>query len=377
MAGDQSARRAEGGAVTVRMGSALLVRADASADIGVGHVMRCLALAQAWQESGGSAAFATASAAGLERRLQCESAAAVPVLAMAGSEEDARETIEAANRAGACWVVVDGYCFGADYQRAIKAAGLRLLFVDDNGHASHYCADVVLNQNLHAREELYAQREPHTRLLLGPRYALLRREFWKWRGWTRDIPDVARKVLVTLGGGDPHNVTRRVLDALRATGCPDLDVVVVAGPSNPHYDELRAAVAAGPIAWRLEQNVHNMPDLMAWADVAVSAAGSTCWELAFMGLPSLLVATAGNQIDIAAALYSAGVAANLGQSERLRASDIAKALGSLLSRRVERARMSSAGRGLVDGAGASRVVERLRHWNSSARVAYAGSGIRE
>ena len=132
---------------------------------------------------------------------------------------------------------------------------------------------------------MYANREAHTRLLLGTRYVLLRREFWPWRGWRREIPAVARKVLVTLGGGDPDNVTLKVIRALAQVEIEGLEAVVVVGPANPHLEELQAAVKDTPHPIRLESNVTNMPELMAWADVAITAGGSTCWETAFMGLP--------------------------------------------------------------------------------------------
>ena len=162
----------------------LLIRADASTRIGTGHVMRCLALAQAWEDSGRRAAFAMGmDAPALEDRLRSDGMEVVHLSAEPGSLEDAEMTADIAQKMGAGWAVVDGYHFGSDYQRIIKESGLRLLFIDDNGHADHYYADIVLNQNLHANEELYRKREPYTKLLFGTEYVLLRREVWPWRGW--------------------------------------------------------------------------------------------------------------------------------------------------------------------------------------------------
>ena len=110
--------------------------------------------------------------------------------------------------------MVDGYQFNADYQRALKAAGFRVLFLDDYGHATHYSADLVLNQNAYANEKMYAARESYTRLLLGTDYCLLRREFSSWRGWKREIAPIGTKILVTMGGSDPENFTTDVVEAL-------------------------------------------------------------------------------------------------------------------------------------------------------------------
>src|SRR5262245_49913761 len=178
----------------------LLIRADASPEIGTGHVMRCLALAQAWHERGGEAILVTArSIDSLKPRLDEEG---LPVRRLddeSGSLGDARATARLAREIGADWAVLDGYHFTAEYQRVLKAAAVRVLVIDDYGHAEHYWADAILNQNLHARESLYPSRKSDIRLLLGPRYTLLRREFWKWRGWKRTHPREATKVLVTFG----------------------------------------------------------------------------------------------------------------------------------------------------------------------------------
>lgn len=336
----------------------LLIRADANVQIGTGHIMRCLALAQAWQEAGGKAHFALASATPvLEARLTSEGMNLTRLNAPPGSAEDATQTIALARKLAAVWVVVDGYHFGADYQQAIKAAGLRLLFIDDYGHADHYCADIVLNQNIYADESLYARRAPGVELLLGTRYALLRREFWPWCGWKREIPPVARKVLVTMGGADPNNVTLKVIQALQQTDIAELQARVVVGGGNPHLRELEYAIRNTQHAIRLIHNASNMPELMAWADVAISAGGSTCWELAFMGLPILVVILAENQCLIAQELATAKIAHKLGWHTQITADQIAHSLQTLTQ--ADLVSMSERGQQLVDGRGSNRVVEQV------------------
>jgi len=190
----------------------LLVRVDSGINMGSGHVMRCLALAQAWQDGGGDAVFVLATESpNAEARLTAEGFEVVYINAKPGSAEDARLTTKLAHKYGASWVVVDGYHFGGDYQKIIKEAGLNLLFIDDYGHAGYYPADIVLNQNIHADEDLYRNRASYTKLLLRTRYVLLRREFLRWQGYKREIPEIARKMLVTMGGSDPQNVTLKVL----------------------------------------------------------------------------------------------------------------------------------------------------------------------
>lgn len=339
----------------------LLVRVDASIKIGTGHLMRCMALAQAWQNIGGQAIFAIATqATPIEDRLVSEGMDFVHLSVEPGSAEDARKTASLARQLGATWVVVDGYYFGAEYQRIIKNCGLRLLFIDDYGHAQHYWADIVLNQNIYAHKGLYLNRSPDTKLLLGTRYALLRQEFRQWQGWTRKISAVARKVLVTLGGSDPDNVTLKVIQGLQRVDVPGLEAVVVVGGSNPHYEQLQAAVDASQFPISLERNVTNMPELMAWADVAITAGGSTTWELAFMGLPSLVLVLADNQRAIAEKLGKVGVAVNLGWHTNALAAEITQLIKRLLMSSGIRAEMSRHGQELIDGEGTARVLMHLQ-----------------
>jgi len=346
----------------------LIIRADASPQIGTGHVMRCLALAQAWQDAGGTALFAAASMPpALAERLQQEGLSVASLEVQPGSAEDAQQIAALAQEVSATWVVVDGYSFGAAYQHTIKGAGLQLLFVDDCGHAEHYWADIVLNQNLHADESLYRDREDYTRLLLGTRYALLRREFWPWRGWRREIPEVARKVLVTLGGSDPDNQTLKVIQALQEVAIDGFEAAVVVGPVNPHFEELESAADHLPVAIRLVRNVSDMPELMAWADMAVSASGSTCWELALLCTPSLLLVLADNQEPIAKKLAGLGAAVNLGRPGFLSPKDIALALVELATAHGERAAMARCEQELVDGDGAARVVRQMRAYGLTLR----------
>jgi len=340
------------------MSDSLLIRADASARIGTGHVMRCLALAQAWRRGGGSAVFASIEiTASLESRLAGEGFQSARLSAAPGTEEDAAKTGEMAKIQNASWIVADGYHFGVDYQRAITAAGLHLLFLDDYGHAGEYVADFVLNQNLTADPTLYAQRAPHTQLLLGTRYALLREEFLRWRDWKREIPAVARKVLVTLGGSDPDNVTGKVIQVLAAFA--DLEIVVVVGGSNPNLDNLQTEIRISKTKIRLVVDATNMPELMACADVAIAAGGSTSWELAFMGLPSVVFTLADNQAAISGALELEGVSVALGHPDQSALQSLAPQLEALMSQSERRLRISVLGRRLVDGFGSARVVELL------------------
>jgi UDP-2,4-diacetamido-2,4,6-trideoxy-beta-L-altropyranose hydrolase len=233
--------------------------------------------------------------------------------------------------------------------------GNRLLVVDDMAHLKHYYANIVLNQNLYAPGLNYSC-EPGTRLLLGTPYALLRREFLAWRNWKRKISEIARYVLVTMGGSDPDNATLGIVRLLQYVDTPGLEVLVIVGAGNPHAKSLEAAARQSPVPVRLVHEARNMPELMSLADVAISAGGSTAWELAFMGLPTIFLVLTDNQRPVAESLGSAGAALDLGWYSKATPVYIKKELASFMTKEKVRADMSRKVKKIIDGDGASRIV---------------------
>jgi UDP-2,4-diacetamido-2,4,6-trideoxy-beta-L-altropyranose hydrolase len=338
----------------------LVFRVDSSIQIGTGHVMRCLALAQHWQDRGGETIFVMAERSSpLESRLHSEQIKTVYLSVKTGSNEDARQLADISHKFGASYVVVDGYHFGVDYQESLKNSGVNSLFFDDYGQSKHYYADLVLNQNISANEDLYNSRESYTQLLLGTEYTLLRREFWKWRDWQRVIVPIAHKILVTLGGSDPDNVTLKAIQALSQLSINNLEIIVAIGATNPHYEQLKSIVESLKLPIILQLNVTNMSELMAWADIAIAAGGSTNWELAFMGLPSLIITVANNQTAIAAELDRQSIVSHLGWHQQVTSAQISQSVHKLIGDRAKRVEMSQKGQKLIDGKGGGRVVSAI------------------
>jgi UDP-2,4-diacetamido-2,4,6-trideoxy-beta-L-altropyranose hydrolase len=351
----------KGGTEGIAMSEMMMViRADAGPQIGIGHVMRCLALAQAWQKVGGTATFALAAEVpALEERLLGEGMQVTHVSVEQGSAEDAQQTVRLAREKKAKWVVVDGYHFGAEYQRALKARGLRTFWIDDYGHAESYTADWVLNQNIHADESFYFRRKPYTRLLLGTRYVLLRQEFLSWQGWRRGIPEVARRVLVTMGGADPDNKTLAIIRALDEVEVDGLEVMVIVGCTNPRAELLKTAVVHTKGIMRLKENTSQISELMAWADLAISAGGTTCWELAFMGVPMVTLILAENQRLSARILAERGISICLEEGRNENPQNLLRTVSRLVQDRNKRRSMIEAGQCLVDGSGVKEIIKVL------------------
>ncbi|MCX6984289.1 MAG: UDP-2,4-diacetamido-2,4,6-trideoxy-beta-L-altropyranose hydrolase [Lentisphaerae bacterium] len=335
-----------------------IIRADASISSGTGHLMRCVSLAQSLKDAGGEVTFAVSeSPENTLKKIKSEFAA-VKIKSEPGTGSDAAETIEKALAVNSKWVVTDGYHFDSKYQESIKAAGLKLLFFDDYGHCDKYSADIVLNQNSYASEKYYPNPDIFTRLLLGTKYSSLRREFLKYRSFKRETSETATKVLVTMGGSDPLNTTLKVLNSIKKITKRQLETKIVVGGANPHLNSIEKEISKYPNI-QILKNVSNMPELMAWGDLAVSGGGTTCWEICLMKLPNMILYCADNQVPIAESLDKAGAAVNIGRASEISEQSISEKIEKLLCDSRRREAMSEESGKLVDGLGAERVAEEM------------------
>ncbi len=347
-------------------GQPLLIRTDASVHIGAGHFMRCLALAQEWKARIGAVVMlVNTHNPSLEKRATAAGIEVVHLSVDIGTERDAEQTGKHAQQRGITHVIVDGYAFTADYQKQLKQQDLILLCLDDYGHTTHYYADWILNQNITATADLYAAREPYTQLLLGPQYILLRQEFALWQLWHRSIFPKVQNVLVTFGGSDPSNLTAFILECLQHVS-EALNVYVVLGSNYVFEDQLQLQAGRTPshLQFQFLRNVSNMPALMSWADVAISGGASTCWELAFMKLPSLVLVPDVVQQAIVSKLVEYRVTHCLGNAfaeewAQLSPETIAGEIEAVFQKKQYREQMSEQGRALVDGCGTQRVIDAL------------------
>jgi UDP-2,4-diacetamido-2,4,6-trideoxy-beta-L-altropyranose hydrolase len=329
--------------------------------------MRCLALAQAWQDAGGKTVFFMAeSTPSIRARLAAENCEIIPVSVVPGSEEDAYLSNQCASRIEAEWAIVDGYAFGAEYQEQLRNRERKLLCIDDAGRCDRYAADIVLNQNLTASEGIYRHCRTGAQFLLGSSFCLLRREFTPWRKWQREIRPRGRDILVILGGSTPTEAGVRVIELLGRAEVKGLRAIFVVGGSSPDAAALESCVAKFPQKISISRDVSNMAELMAQADVAISAAGSTCWELCLLGLPSILLNVADNQIPVAIELDRRGCALYAGSGNTVSPDHLADTVQNLLASQDKRQSMALRSRQLVDGLGAERVLSAMREVGSGS-----------
>jgi UDP-2,4-diacetamido-2,4,6-trideoxy-beta-L-altropyranose hydrolase len=330
----------------------LLIRADASLEIGTGHVMRCVALAQAWQDCGGAVIIAAAELPdALFPRLSAEAVSLLRVYATPGSPDDARETVAQADRLKADWVVIDGDRFGSDFLEIVRTAGRRVLLIDDFADRDSFPADIIVNPNLGDDGDPYRKRGATARLLMGPSYVLLRREFRQGEATTQTRQS-GNRILVTLGGSDPENLTPKIADVLAA--CSDLDITVIAGPGYIKVDELRKLNGNN---LKIVFNPPNIAELMKGSDQAIIAAGGTLWELLSMGCAVLSYSRNRVQQRVVQALSHRGVVVDMGETRHFDPEKLVASVKDLVDSPMTLDCMTVLGRKLVDGLGTTRVVE--------------------
>jgi UDP-2,4-diacetamido-2,4,6-trideoxy-beta-L-altropyranose hydrolase len=337
----------------------LIIRVDATRSIGTGHLMRCIGLAQAFSRKGRSSHFLVHTDNDkLIQRVRKEGFECTILDKSYPDPDDVEGVIRTAGEARDTWIVLDGYHFREEYQESLKLQGYNLLVIDDMAHLKRYYADVVVNQNVYAKGLRY-HVEGDARLLLGCEYGILRSEFLSWKEWERKSPDIARRILVTLGGSDPFNTTRTVIDGIGRTGRSDLEVRVIVGPQNPNRFSIVQTLDKCRFHHEVLQSPEGMDRLIAWADMAVSGGGTTCLEMAYMGLPNLIVILAENQRLVAEGMEEAGCSRNLGRFENLTIEKTAEAMNRILCDKKARDSMREAGRAMVDGRGTDRILNAL------------------
>ncbi len=358
--------------------SHLFIRSDATQSMGTGHIMRCIALAQAWKKRGGSVTFIShCPNHKISDRIESEGFDLVRIKEICPCIHDIEDTLKVlqnqssdadGNATGRYnWVILDGYHFSPDYQKNIMAAGFKLLVIDDYNHLDHYNADILLNQNMGSNHYSYSC-SPDTIKLLGTKYVLLRSEFLLPQSIKKIVPAKAKNILVTMGGADPDNVTLKIIQAINKIDNPDLKFNIIVGPTNPNINCLSKASQNQFSNINLIDNA-DMQAMMAWAHLCVTAGGSSCWELCFMQVPFIIIVIAENQAELTAGLEQAGAAVSLGKQEHLKLDDITQSILSLSCDMKTREKFRTASIKIVDGKGIKRIIRQMVAYKCRLRPA--------
>lgn len=293
----------------------VVFRVDASLQMGTGHVMRCLTLAEVFKVNGANVEFISRKHEGnLIDKIRSSGFNVFELGLMVEKEvddklfhshwlkttqqQDARDCADVLQETKVDWLVVDHYGIDEDWQKGLRMYYDKLMIIDDLADRKHNC-DILLDQSFDRRPEDYRLLVPKScELLLGSQYALLRPEFAEWRQYSieRRKDPVFKELLINMGGADTDNFTEQVLKELKVCDLPsDIKITVVMGETAPHLESVRASVDTLPYKTEVKVDIDNMAEIMANADIAIGAAGSTTWERCCLGLPTIQVIIAKNQ----------------------------------------------------------------------------------
>ncbi|MEI8155480.1 MAG: UDP-2,4-diacetamido-2,4,6-trideoxy-beta-L-altropyranose hydrolase [Burkholderiales bacterium] len=359
-------------------------RTDAALEIGTGHVMRCLTLADALKAAGAKCRFICREHPGhmlnlIRQRgheaigLPQGTSNGLPVsndheadlvhAAWLGAnwQTDASQTMAVLRDVTTDWLIIDHYALDARWELALKPHYRKLMVIDDLADREHVC-HVLLDQNLvEAMAQRYVGKVPsHCTNLIGPKYALLRPEFNALRPASltrRRIPVLAR-LLIFMGGSDPTNETAKVIAGVQLSKRQWVHIDVVVGQAFAALQSLQEVLDTVPGA-TLQVQASDMAQIMAAADLAVTAGGSVTWEKCALGLPSLVVVLGDNQRPIAKMMHQIGAQRTLGVASDITPACYAETLDAIQTH--ELSAMIDSASAICDGSGTQIVLKILEN----------------
>jgi UDP-2,4-diacetamido-2,4,6-trideoxy-beta-L-altropyranose hydrolase len=349
-------------------------RVDASTQIGTGHFMRCLTLADALCQRGATVHFIVRFLPDYlelmlaDRSMTCTRIGSSEDPPASGGlehavwlgttqEVDVVQSLTALGDMPWDWLIVDHYALDVTWERAMRLRVRKIAAIDDIADRIHDC-DVLIDQNFHEDATArYRELVPvHCRLLLGPGYAMLRSEFREARRNMGARSANVKRVLIFFGGMDQENYTGRVLEAMRSLDLAGMVVDVVIGKQHPYLRQIQEVCLDD--GWHCHVQTDRMGQLMSAADMAIGAGGVAVWERCCVGLPSFVIPTAQNQEEQVFNLASRG-AVYAPALKNKSADEVSGHVRALLGNSCLLRAFSNAGTALVDGDGVLRLANRL------------------
>lgn len=349
----------------------VVFRVDASFIIGIGHIIRCQTLANTLKKQGIEIHFIIRELPGHLAQKLIQEGFKVTLLPPPENESqinfspwlgacqqiDAEQTMAVIKGQQYDWLIVDHYGLDIFWETQFRLYFSKIMIIDDLANRFHDC-DILLDQNfVKTHHKLYKKLVPKKcQLLLGPLYTLLRPEYLNYQTLKRSHKNIIRRVFISMGGTDNSNLTCKIIDALNNPLLAHLEVDIVIGFNFIHKNDLINHANLRP-----HTNIHINPpqlaDLMAKADLAIGAGGSTTWERIFMGLPSIVLSLADNQVANSEALEACGLIQYLGNAYSIDIIKIEKAILKQIAAPSNLVKFLNKCRALVDGKGVSRISQ--------------------
>jgi len=331
----------------------IVFRVDATQKTGIGHIMRCLALSEELTRRGHTCIILTKiNNRDLLKRIKTFHVDIQRIDTNTSLKKDLEILLKFSKVNKIDWIVTDHYGIDTSYLNELKKQGFHVLSVDDIS-LMHYPSDIVINQNIDA-EHLTFSVEPYTILLRGPAYAILRDEILVRE--KKKQCDSVKKILVTLGGSNPDNYLLKILQSLDIAE-KKVDVLAIVGPFNLYISQLKSYVKQSRANISLIISPKKMVDFYLESDLAVSAGGSSCYELAYFGIPNIIITIADNQFGVAREFHRQQLGVYLGMEHEVKSEAINDTIKELIENHSLRKKMSKRGRNLIDGNGKKHIVD--------------------
>lgn len=337
-------------------GKRLIIHTNGGVNIGIGHVMRSIGMAQEWIRLGGVAVIlgyvegksliSKVEKSGIELKSLPENCSPKKVLST---------ILENAHQAKyGSWVMIDTYNFDYESQWTLKRLFPRMLLVDDYHHHAKYASEIILNQNIGA-ENINYNVNWDCSILAGTDYVMLRKEFIQ-AVKEKKLRHKKKRIMVTMGGADAGNITLQVLKALDSIRTVELEAVAIVGPANPHRKAIQDFAQKSSLSVQVLVDVNDMPAQINASDLIVTAGGSSCWEICALEVPMIAIIIAENQQAIVKKLGEVKAAVNLGLAENLARYTIANTVEKLIKAPEKMNALTESAKRLIDGKGVERII---------------------
>ena len=328
-------------------------RVDASPAIGIGHLMRCIALSEELIKRGNICSFVTKiDDISLIKKIKENNINIKYIDSNATLDDDKNQLLKYCRNNNINWIITDSYNINSKYLKEMKKNGFKVLSIDDTAQI-HYYSDIVLNQNI-GSDKLIFSAEKYSKFLLGPKYAMLRNDLLR-RHEKIDRENI-EKLLIMFGGSDNDNLTLKIIDLLKSFS-KKIDFSVIIGPLNPFYNDIEKYIKKENLKIKLIKSPENIVDLYLDTDIAISAGGTTCYELAYFGIPNIIITIADNQFKNASELDKQKVSIYLGKKEEIKPKQLKNKFNELVNNLPLSKNLSRNGKKMVDGKGKERIVD--------------------
>lgn len=330
------------------------IRADGGNNIGMGHIMRCMAIAKEFLERNIEVFFISKFCKDVNEIFVNNDIKFINTYSN-NLDDEILEIEKVIKNNNIDCVITDSYNLSDDYLFKIKQLVKLLVSIDDNS-LYNYPSDIIINGNIYANNLEYKLTNKNTKLLLGSGYCILREEFRK--NFNFIVEEKVNNILITMGGSDINNFTPFVLETIKEL---NININVIIGKSFECTNEIQE-ISKKRDNINLIYNPSNISEIMKNNDIAISASGSTAYELCKVGVPAILIVQAENQENIACEFDKKGIMINMGYFSDLKKDELLEKVKFLIDNKGVRYKMNNLSKNIIPDDGVKNIVDSILNY---------------